>query len=186
MQREIILIGALFLIILFLVKASDLFRSAPLESDASKFVLEDLKNKYPNSDVGIITIQKKLNRENTPYFEVKAKLVQNPQTPCPELSHIYYNYPEQNFVAQPIEVITANCKVCTEGICTINFPEEAIIASHSNFEVDSFIKSNSDSTHSVSEGDYWTVTWYSNKAKSGYIVDVLKNGTIKRIQKSTV
>ena len=58
MQREIILIGALFLIILFLVKASDLFRSAPLESDASKFVLEDLKNKYPNLILDISYLEK--------------------------------------------------------------------------------------------------------------------------------
>ena len=77
-----------------------------------------------------MSIKKMVNEHGQKYFEVKAKVTENPETKCPGRKHIFYNYPAQNFVPQPPEVITSNCAVCVQGICTIAFPEEAVIASH--------------------------------------------------------
>ena len=99
-KRELLLIVALLLVIAVLVKLVEFFQVNVVEGDASKFVLEDLRNKYPTADIAIMTITSKTNDNNQRYFEVKARVTQDPDTPCPERSHIFYNYPAQNFVPQ--------------------------------------------------------------------------------------
>ncbi|MEW6748506.1 MAG: hypothetical protein AB1295_02255 [Candidatus Micrarchaeota archaeon] len=183
-RRELMLILALVIVIAVLVKVVEFFRADVVEADASKFVLEDLRSRYPNAEIGIMTITPKNNPSGERYFEVKAKVTKYAESACPERSHIFYNYPAQNFVAQPAEVITSGCQVCTEGICTIAFPEEAIIASHTLLgteEVERFIQYNDDAEPSVYEKeDSWTVKWDS---LSGYvIVNLHRNGSILGVE----
>ncbi|MCI0503784.1 hypothetical protein L0Y65_03670 [Candidatus Micrarchaeota archaeon] len=183
-RRELLLIIALILVIAALIKIIEFFQVNVVEADASKFVIEDLNSKYPGSDVAIMTIVPKTNDNGARYFEVKAKVTENPLSPCPERSHIFYNYPAQNFIPQPAEVITSGCKVCTEGICTIAFAEEAVIASHTfpgTGAVTSYIHSNEGASPSVAEKpdeESWLVKWDAPGAASYFLVYVHRNGTV--------
>ncbi len=181
-RREMLLIILLLLVIAVLVKLIEFVQINVVEADASEFVLEDLRNKYPAADIEIMTITQKYNEMGDRYFEVKARVTESAESPCPKRSHIFYNYPAQNFVPQPPEIITSNCMVCTEGICTIAFPEEAIIASHmlsGTDEVHSYVSANRNAVPSVNENpDSWTVTWDSDTSDSYYIVKIHRNGTI--------
>jgi hypothetical protein len=180
-RREVVLIIFLILVILVLVKLVEFFQVNVVEADASKFVTEDLLSKYPTADIEIMTITAKEGISGK-YFEVKAKVTEDLESPCPKRTHIFYNYPVQNFVPQPPEVITNNCAVCTIGICTIAFPEEAIIASHTfdgTSSISSYILSNPNAIPSViSKGEYWEVVWNSETADSYYIIDIHRNGTL--------
>ncbi len=186
-RRELLLIIGLILIIAVLIKLIEFFQVNVVEADASKFVLEDLGNKYPGADIAIMTISPKTNPGGGQYFEVKARVTENPSSPCPERSHIFYNYPAQNFVPQPAEVITSGCEVCTEGICTIAFSEEAVIASHTfpgTSAVASYIKSYPGAEPRASEKpgtESWLVRWDSSDAPSYYLVDVHRNGSVLSI-----
>src|SRR3989339_990767 len=126
-KREILLIGILIVIILVLYSFTTFFKKNVEQADASKFVLEDLKGKYPTADVAIIEIKQKFNNYNEKYFEVKVSLTLNKGMPCPELYQYYYNYPVQNFVPSPPEKITSGCTVCATTPCQIAFEEEAAI-----------------------------------------------------------
>jgi hypothetical protein len=185
-RREILLIALLLLAIALLVKLVEFFQTNVVEGDASNFVLEDLQSKYPDADIAIMTITTKYNEKGARYFEVKAKVTQEPGSPCPRRSHIYYNYPVQNFVPQQPEVITNRCAVCTEGICTIAFQEEAIIASHTfpgTEDVHSYITRNRNAASYVAETtDSWTVTWDSEGTNSYYIIQVHRNGTVLMVK----
>ncbi len=184
-KRELLLIVALLLVIAVLVKLVEFFQVNVVEGDASKFVLEDLRNKYPTADIAIMTITPKTNDNGQRYFEVKARVTEDPDSPCPERSHIFYNYPAQNFVPQQPEIITHNCAVCTEGICTIAFPEEAIIASHTfpgTADVQDYLRKNANAVPSVAEkSDSWEVTWSSQTANQSFVVDVRRDGTISSV-----
>ncbi|MFH0884315.1 MAG: hypothetical protein V1861_01235 [Candidatus Micrarchaeota archaeon] len=183
-RRELLLIIGLILIIAVLIKLIEFFQVNVVEADASKFVMEDLRNKYPGADISIMTIIQKTNPGGAQYFEVKAKVTENPNSPCPERSHIFYNYPAQNFIPQPAEVITSGCSVCNEGICTIAFSEEAIIASHTfpgTGAVTSYINSNDAVSPSAAEKvdtESWLVKWDAPGALTYYLVNVHRNGTI--------
>jgi hypothetical protein len=129
------------------------------------------------------------NPSGAKYFEVKARVTENPASPCPERSHIFYNYPAQNFVPQPAEVITSGCEVCTEGICTIAFPEEAVIASHTfpgTSAVEAFIKATDGAGPHVSEnpaGESWSVRWDSASGPAYMLVEIHRNGTVLSVRK---
>ena len=184
--REIAILVVLILAIVLLVKAIEFFKPDVQEADASKFVVEDLHSKYPTADIEIMVIRELHNDNDEKYYEIKAKVTKDPLTPCPERMHIFYNYPVQNFVTQPTEYITRNCQVCTEGTCTIAFPEEAVIASHT-FEgteaVHDYITQYDDAVPVVSEADdKWTVTWDSKEASSYYIVTLGINGKIESVK----
>jgi hypothetical protein len=186
-RREVLLILLLLLVIGVLIKAVEFFQVNVEASDASKFVLEDLQTKYPSANASIMTITAKYNENGVKYFEVKAKVIENPDSACPKRSHIFYNYPSQNFVPQPPDVITSSCTVCTAGICTIAFPEEAVIASHTfsgTENVHSFILANSNASPSTSEGsDSWSVKWDSNDSTFFYLVRLHRNGTLVNVSK---
>ena len=182
MNREVVLILILLLVIAVLVKLVEFFRVNVVEADASNFVREDLRSKYPGADIEIMTITDRYNEQGGQYFEVKARVTDFPDSPCPERSHIFYNYPAQNFVPQQPEVITLNCRVCTEGICTIAFPEEAIIASHTfsgTEEITSYLKVYPDAAPTVREKeDSWEVIWESPSADYSYSIQLRRDGKV--------
>ncbi len=188
-RREILLIIALLVLIGILVKvvefANTMTAGEPNASKASSFVTEDLRTKYPTADIGIMAVTLKHNDQGKQYYEVEARVTQDPASPCPQRSHIFYNYPEQNFVAQPTEVVTANCAVCTEGICNIAFAEEAVIASHTfsgTEAVQSYLRMNKDAVPAVTQkGDDWLVQWNSANASASYVVDIHRNGSVLNV-----
>ncbi|NYZ76976.1 hypothetical protein H0O02_01530 [Candidatus Micrarchaeota archaeon] len=181
-RKEIIVLIILVLLIVLLVKLAEFYKTNVVEADASKFVFEDLHSKYPNADIEIMSMRDGYNDAGEKYFEIKTKVTEGAFTPCPERMHIYYNYPVQNFVSQPTEYITSNCRVCTGGTCTIAFPEEAIIASHTfagTEAVHAFVTESEAAYPSVVEGsDRWTITWDSPVSTHYYAVIVGKEGTL--------
>lgn len=188
MKRELQLILVLLFLIIVLVKVAELFKSEVVEADASKFVTEDLRAKYPDADISVMSIKQMHNGAGTAYFEVKAKVTLEPNGPCPERMHIYYNYPEQNFVSQPNEYITSNCAVCTEGICILAFPEEAIIASHTfegTGDVAAYLERYPSAYPVISEKpDSWVVLWDTPLALEYYTVEIGKDGTLVSIRQT--
>lgn len=188
LKKDILLLIAIVVIIISAVKIAEFFKTTVVEGDATKFVIEDLHSKYPNSDIEIISVYSLVNENNDRYFEIKAKVTKNQNKPCPERVHIFYNYPIQNFVPRQPEVITSNCKVCTEDICVLAFPEEALIASHT-FEgtkvVSIYLNSNPDAYGSArkKEDGGWEVKWDSPSASYYYLVNILKNNTVASINK---
>ncbi len=186
-RRELLILAALVVIILILVKVMEVSETV-MEADASKFVTEDLYAKYPGSDIEILAVKEKQNDAGEQYYEVKAKVTKDYNTPCPTRMHIYYNYPVQNFVPQPTEYITRNCEVCTEGTCTMAFPEEAVIASHTlrgTSDVARFIKDFETPYPMVTEeDDSWLVVWDSPVSTYYYSVTVDKNGRIVTVERT--
>jgi hypothetical protein len=184
---EVRLIIALLLIIGVLAMAIQFFKIDADESSASSFVIEDLREKYPEADIEIMSIKSKVNNEGREYFELKAKVTRNPATACPERIHIHYNYPSQNFVPAPNEYITRNCRVCTEGICTLAFPEEAIIASHTfegTEEVDNYLSRYPSAEAVYAENhDSWMVSWNSPLSMNSYEVIISKEGEVLSVSK---
>lgn len=165
------------------------YETKVLSDDAEAYVLEDLRAKNPNADsVGIIAWESRVNVDGTSYFEIKASASEGLSTPCPKRTHYQYFYPEQNFVPNPPERVVSGCTVC-EGVgCVIAFPEEAIIASHTNSgtsAVQGYIQRYADATPSVAavEGDGWTVAWTSPSAVYGYNVEMESNGDVSSIRR---
>ena len=157
------------------------------EADAKKFIEEDLANKYPGADIETISVNEKFNEKNEKYFEIKAKVTENLESACPARIHIYYNYPEQNFVPQAPEYITKGCEVCRERPCVIAFPEEAIIASHTlagTAAVSEYLQTYSDAAPSFEKfSNFWNVTWDSGSAGYYYKVGVSTNGNVLSVAK---
>jgi hypothetical protein len=186
-NSKIILVLVGLLILAAVIKFAGLFQKPATEADATNFVIDDLRSKYPNADLQIMNIANKTNVDGGNYFEVKARVTQNADSSCPERSHIFYNYPIQNFVPQTPEIITQNCRVCTEGICTIAFREEAIIASHTfngTSEIGSFLSLNPNARPNIREGnDSWTVDWFSNTSDYGFEVVLHRSGRVLNVQR---
>ncbi len=195
MQKEWkILIGLVILIGLFIILSPKPHPKLN-EMSVKQIILDDLHTKYPNANVSILRITEKKNTQNQTYYNVKTKVVLNPGTPCPERMHIYYNYPEQKFVPQPPEYITKGCQVCVNEICTLMYPEEAAIASHTfkgTDAVSDFLKSHNDAHYVVTKGHIniqnqaenktaimWNVDWISGNETMN--IKILDNGTILSI-----
>ncbi|MBI2079342.1 hypothetical protein HYT84_01135 [Candidatus Micrarchaeota archaeon] len=182
MRKELIVIIFLVVAIFLLLSLVQFYKVNIEQADARKFVTEDLKGRYPNADIEIIGIEDKTNNDSEKYFEIKAKVTKNSASPCPERTHIYYNYPEQNFISQPPDHITKDCKVCKEDKCVIGFSEEAIIASHTlpgTEDVDSYIKTYKGSVPTAFEtGKGWVVKWDSDLSAYFYEVTLSKDGKI--------
>lgn len=187
LKREVLLIFVLLIMIVVLTRAVDFFSITVEQGDAAQFVLEDLKVKYPEADVAILETREMINNATgSSYFEIKAKVTQGLKTPCPRRAHIYYNYPVQNFVPQPADVITQDCGVCTEGTCILNFPEEAIIASHTfegTEDVSMYIVQASATPSATDMDDFWRVRWDSADASFFYNADVGKDGDLLNVTK---
>ncbi|MBD3210176.1 hypothetical protein GF318_02235 [Candidatus Micrarchaeota archaeon] len=187
-RREVLLIVALLVMIALLVKVVEFFKVDVVEADAREFVMEDLNSRYPAAEIGVISVTPRYNMYEDRYFEVKAKVTKNPDSPCPERIHIYYNYPVQNFVPQPADVITSGCEVCTEGICVVAFEEEAVIASHT-FEGTSPVQSYIDNypeaePQAAEELDTWIVMWNSENADFYYTATIHRNGSVLEVQRT--
>lgn len=186
-KAGIVLLIILILAIVAIVKVAEMFKPHDVQADATKFVLEDLHFKYKNADVEILEMKNMTNPEGQKYVEIKAKVTTQQNTPCPERMHIFYNYPVQNFVPQPAEVITANCQACTEGPnCILAFPEEAVIASHTfagTEDVAAYLTVYNQPAVStaVENANSWTVTWDSPDSPYYYVVEIMKNKTVKSV-----
>jgi hypothetical protein len=154
--------------------------------DAKAFIIEDLNHTYPGADIEILEVNEKFNEKNERYYQVKAKVTLRQNSPCPERIHIYYNYPEQNFVPQTPEYITKNCVVCKETPCKLVFPEEAIIASHTSKgteDVHEFVTKYKDAKAFASENaTTWVVLWVSNS--SDYNIEVTLSKDAKVLSKT--
>jgi hypothetical protein len=189
-KREVLFIIGLLLLIAGLVAAMNYLSIHVESADAGKFVLEDLKAKYPTAGIELLKVKDMYNPNGEKYFEVKAKVTESYESACPERSHIYYNYPVQNFVPAPLErVTTESCVVCTTGTCVINYPEEAIIASHTfkgTAELNSFLQSHLSAVPAATEsGSDWLVVWKADNLSYSYEVKMDKNGNILSVGRKT-
>ncbi|VVB58087.1 Uncharacterised protein [Candidatus Anstonella stagnisolia] len=157
--------------------------------DAKKLFLDDLQRKYPNADVREIMDVTQEAGSNGSYYQLKARVSSNLIYPCPERLHIYYNYPPQNFVTQPPDIITRDCKLCiNEPTCILAFEEEAIVASHTypgTDAISSYINTYQDAIPTASfASEYdtyknvWIVKWDSKSAP--YSMKVLLSKTEKK------
>lgn len=187
-KQEILFIVGLLFLIAVLAAAMNYFSMSVGSADAGNFVLEDLSSKYPKADIGILKTMEKYNDAGQKYFEIKAKITEEYSSACPKRSHIYYNYPVQNFVPAPAEKITTqNCNVCTSGTCVINYPEEAIIASHTlkgTSEVHSFLQTHLSATPTVIVGESnWIVKWKDDTVDMLYTISMDRNGNILSVVK---
>ncbi len=174
-------IAAVLLAIVIALVLTSSVPKAVREGDAKNFVLEDLRDKYPDADEVSILSSELQTGNGSQYYYLKAKVVRNAKTPCPERIHVYYNYPLQNFVTQPPEYITRGCKVCiNEPVCLLAFEEDAIIASHTYpgaEEVANYIREFPDAQPTVSPGEgIWEVDWDSGNAGHYYKVVLSKSG----------
>lgn len=189
MKKEAVVIVFLVIAIILLLSIVQFYKQNLEHADAKKFVTEDLKGKYPNADIEVISIEDKINKDGAKYSFIKVKVTNDPQNSCPERLHTYYNYPEQNFVTQPTEYVTKNCEImCKVDSCVIAFPEEAIIASHTlpgTGEIKTYLGSYPDTVaNAVEESKGWKVTFDSNLANYYYEVLVSKTGKILGINKN--
>jgi len=146
-----------------------------------------MNTKYPSGDIEIISVQD-ANANGSKYFKINAKVTLNSAGPCPERMHIFFNYPEQNFVSQPPEYITKDCKTCvSKESCPILFPEEAIIASHTfegTEEVQKYVNEEKGIFSLASEKEKsWLVTWDSPFSSYYYEVEISKNASVLGIKK---
>lgn len=187
MRRELFAILVLILAVLFLMSVIEFYKSNIEQSDARKFVMEELKSKYPSGDIEIISVQD-ANANGSKYFKINAKVTLNSAGPCPERMHIFFNYPEQNFVSQPPEYVTKDCKTCvSKESCPILFPEEAIIASHTfegTEEVQKYVNEEKGIFSLASEKEKsWLVTWDSPFSSYYYEVEISKNASVLGIKK---
>lgn len=151
--------------------------------DAKRFVLDDLRHKYPNADYEILLVKEENTTAPGKRYNIKARVTLFPDSPCPERLHLYYNYPEQGYVTQPPDYITKDCKVWGGDGAPIIYEEEAIIASHTKSgteNVHSYIEQRN-ATHTVrfddSEGT-WIVTWNAEGTEFFYEVTISTNGSI--------
>ncbi|MDD2655536.1 MAG: hypothetical protein PHQ80_02605 [Candidatus ainarchaeum sp.] len=190
-QRKLAIYIVLLIIAAVVIAVSTKFyETKVLSDDAEEYVLEDLRAKNPNADtVGIISWENRVNVDGSSYFEIKASASEGLSTPCPKRTHYQYFYPEQNFVPNPPERVVSGCTVCEGMGCVIAFPEEAIIASHTNSgtsAVEGYIQRYGDTVPSVKQvdGEGWTVTWRSPSASYGYKVEMESNGDISSISRN--
>ncbi len=187
MKREIIVTVVLIVLVVGLVLGMKFATGSFENSDAKKFVLEDLHNKFPAADkVEIVSFEPKTNGEGAQYYTIKASVSEGLGTPCPKRTNYYYNYPVQNFVPAPPEAVVDSCKVCQSRPCMIAFPEEAIIASHTlqgSASVQDYILTARDATPQVNRtSSGWSVLWNSTLNYS-YMVSVTDDGYVSGAEK---
>lgn len=189
LRKEIWLILILIATVAILVSIVSFFSVNTEQADARRFVEEDLKTKFPDADTEILSIAEKKEDNGQKYFEIKARVTRFQNTACPERLHTYYNYPKQNFVNPPDEVITKDCHICTNAgnSCVIAFPEEAIIASHTlsgTEQVGTYVRTKPSVFPTVRETtNSWIVIWDSGIAAFFYEVEIARNGSVISVKK---
>ncbi len=185
-RRLVIYIFCLIVIAILIAGGMEFYKTKVLSDDARTYVLEDLRATNPNADVvEILSWESKTNDAGGQYFLIKARVSEGMNTPCPKRTHYTYYYPAQNFVPGTPERVVYGCSVCGGAGCVIAFPEEAIIASHTNSgssSIDAFIARYTDAVPAVTEeGGNWIVTWTSAAAGYGYRVEIAQNGEIRGV-----
>jgi len=185
-RRLIIYVFVLIAIAVLIAGGMEFYKTRVLSDDARTYVLEDLRAKNPNADiVEIFSWESKTNDAGGRYFLINARVSEGMDTPCPKRTHYTYYYPQQNFVSGTPERVVYGCTACDGAGCVIAFPEEAIIASHTNsgsVAIDAFIARYADAVPTVTEeGGNWIVTWTSVGAGYGYKVEIAQDGEIKDI-----
>ncbi len=161
----------------------------PSEDQVKQLILDDLRSNYPEADK-ISIVSAELQTDGS--WKVKGRVTSNYSTPCPERTHITYEYPKFGFVPNPPEQITSNCLACAGAKeCKIAFEEQAIIASHTfpgANDVSKFVYNNDDAVASAGIYDnyydvnenrayenVWLVKWSSKTANSSYTLLLDKN-----------
>ncbi len=178
----------LLVVSLVIIAGMKFYEESVQIDDASDYVLEDLVGKHPAADsVEIIDWETLANPQGEEYLKIRAAVTEGLYTPCPVRIHYFYYYPVQNFVTDPPEYITTSgCEVCEGKGCVIAFPEEAIIASHTNSggeNVHKYATGYADAVPTVYKTDAgWRVAWDSDSAKFGYSVEIAKNGEIEKVE----
>ena len=173
---------------LLIVAGMKFYEGQVQADDAADYVLEDLAGKHPGADsVEIMDWETCTNPEGEEYRRIRASVTDGLYSPCPVRTHYFYHYPIQNFIADAPEYITdSGCMVCEGKGCAIAFPEEAIIASHTNSgteNVHKYATGYADAVPSVYKTDGgWRVAWNSDYAKYGYFVEIAKNGEIEKVE----
>ncbi|MBU0586102.1 hypothetical protein KJ780_01175 [Candidatus Micrarchaeota archaeon] len=166
------------------------------ESDAKKFVTEDLSARFPDADkITIISTNLMQNEEGEDYFKMKASVSYGLSGICPTRTYYYYNYPVQNFVPAPAEEIVKDCEVCASQPCIIAFEEEAIIGSHTfdgteevnDYIMDAFTSSRYGdepvpTVNKIPQG--WEVVWKSNKYNYSYSVIMSSDGSVVEVKQN--
>lgn len=179
----VLLVAISAILMLSLSRSLDNMKS----EDAKKLFLEDLERKYPNADVREVFQITPQAGTNGSYYQLKARVSSNLASPCPQRLHIYYNYPPQNFVTQPPDMITQDCKLCiNEPTCVLAFEEEAIVASHTydgTKQVSDYISAYPDAVPSAYfSSEYggftnvWIVDWDSKSAPYSFKALLSKTG----------
>ncbi|MEW5996522.1 MAG: hypothetical protein AB1657_02925 [Candidatus Micrarchaeota archaeon] len=188
-SRLVVYIAALAVLVVLIAGGMKFYETRVLSEDARAYVLEDLRANNPDADVvEIFFWETRANPDGGSYYAIKARVSEGLDTPCPKRTHYTYYYPEQNFVPEPPERITIGCSVCEGNGCVIAFPEEAIIASHTNSgaaAVHAYITRYADAMPAVVEQeDGWAVSWRSAAAGYGYDVEIAKDGEIESIARA--
>jgi len=188
-RRLVVYIFGLIVIAILIAAGMKFYETKVLSDDARTYVLEDLRAKNPDADVvEIFAWESKTNDAGGQYFLINARASEGMNTPCPKRTHYTYYYPAENFVAGTPERVVYGCSVCEGAGCVIAFPEEAIIASHTNSgssSIDAFVARYTDSVPTVREaGGNWVVIWTSEAAGYGYNVEIAQDGEIKGISRA--
>ncbi|MCX8166766.1 MAG: hypothetical protein N3E37_02860 [Candidatus Micrarchaeota archaeon] len=173
------LIGLLLLIIAIgVLLISTVTNDITTKEDEKKIILEDLKSKYPGSEIYEIGVSSQDGNGVYSFFVINTK-----SKICPERLKVEYIYPKNHFVPE-VTVITKNCEICVKEICNIAYPEEAVIASHKfNQDVKSFIEKAEQINYYVSKKDnYFQVDW-TNEKNQVITVFVYFNGTVELINR---
>ena len=189
MQDKLATVIIVLLIVSLVIVAGMKFYEESVQiDDASDYVLEDLVGKHPNADsVEIMDWDTRTNEQGENYMRVRAAVTEGLYTPCPVRIHYFYHYPVQNFVTDAPEYITTSaCNVCEGEGCAIAFPEEAVIASHMNSggeSVHMYTTGYSDAVPTAYKTETgWKVSWNSDSAKFGYVVEIAENGEIEKVE----
>ena len=177
MDRRVIVASliaiALVLIFFLTVPAS----GVKTEEDARTFMVEYLKQEYPNAD--IVEVQSIDRKEGN--YELKNRVSIGISTKCPQRLHFITKYPETGITSEafvlppPEEIVGKNCKVCQgKDNCQILFEEEAIVASHTmqgTQRIQEFLEAypSAMATANLREEyagleNVWLVKWNSNDA----------------------
>ncbi|MEM2963468.1 MAG: hypothetical protein QXN01_03165 [Candidatus Anstonellales archaeon] len=170
MKKEVV-VGILIIVVVILILIKP-WEAAVSAEDATKYVMEDMRTKYPNADI----IEVLSTREEYGSYKIKGRVSFEITSKCPQRLHLYYDYPASHFVTWT-ENITKNCKVC-EGLpkCIVAFEEEAVAASHTysgGERARKYLEDYPDAKASwrfldefEGKEEVWLVIWKSPKANS--------------------
>lgn len=183
---------ALTVFVLVLMLSGCAQQNQPMTKEqAVNFVVQHMQADYPGAQTNVIEV---IPQDDS--WKITSEVIYGPNTPCPNMSIVVYEYPAFGFAPRAENNITSNCELLScKGIenCKIATAEEAIIASHSlnnvseinsfmseygynNIRVEaSFYGSYFESKVNATYPSVWVVMWTSPKAN--YSVRLVLNQT---------